>query len=134
MPKITYRVGNDLDREAVLAVYRDSTLGLRRPMDDPERMEAMVRNAQIVVTAWDGDEMVGIARALSDFVYITYLADLAVKESHQRLGIGKELIRLTREQASEKATLLLLAAPAAVDYYPHIGFQRHPQAWMLPGS
>jgi predicted N-acetyltransferase YhbS len=127
---ITYRTGNDLDLDAVIELYRASTLGERRPVDDRERMAAMLRHANLIVTAWDGDLLVGIARSLSDFVYCTYLSDLAVRASHQRQGIGRELIRFTRE-AAPKASLILLAAPKAVDYYPRLGFRSHPSAWML---
>ena len=130
---IDYRTGNDLDLDAVLDVYRASTLGARRPIDDRERMGDMVRNANLVVTAWDGEQLLGISRAITDWVYATYLSDLAVRVSHQRQGIGKELMRRTQE-AAPKAMLLLLAAPAAVDYYPHVGFEHVPQAWALwPG-
>jgi predicted N-acetyltransferase YhbS len=94
-------------------------------------MELMLRNANLVITAWDQDLLVGISRSLSDFTYVTYLSDLAVRESHQRRGIGKELIRRTQD-ASAPATIILLAAPAAEQYYPHIGFLHHPQAWRLP--
>jgi GNAT superfamily N-acetyltransferase len=128
---ITYNTGNDLDLDAVIELYRASTLGARRPIDDRERMAAMIRNANLVVTAWDGDLLVGISRALSDFCYVTYVSDLAVRVSHQKRGIGKELIRRTQTAGGPQALLLLLAAPAAEDYYPHIGFTHHPQAWFL---
>lgn len=127
---ITYRTGNDLDLDAVLELYRASTLGERRPVDDRDRMAAMIRNANLVITAWDGNLLVGIARSVSDFAYCTYLSDLAVRVSHQRAGIGRELIRRTRE-AGGRASLVLLSAPAAVDYYPRIGFERHPAAYWL---
>ena len=127
---ITYRIGNDVDLDAVIELYRASTLGERRPVDDRERMREMLANANLVVTAWEGDLLVGIGRSVSDFSYCTYLSDLAVRVSHQRGGIGRELIRRTREQGG-KATLNLLAAPKAVDYYPRIGFIHHPQAWLL---
>jgi predicted N-acetyltransferase YhbS len=128
---ITYRAGNDLDLNAVVELYVASTLGQRRPVGDKARMGEMLKNADIVVTAWDGDLMVGIARSISDFSYITYLSDLAVRESHQRSGIGKELIRRTQALGGDRATLLLLSAPAAEQYYPKIGFTHHPQAWLL---
>lgn len=114
----------------VIDLYRASTLGERRPIGDRARMEQMLRNANLVITAWDGDLLVGISRALSDFSYVTYLSDLAVRQSHQRQGIGKELMRRT-QQASAPAALILLAAPAAEQYYPHVGFTHHPQAWRL---
>lgn len=90
----------------------------------------MLRNANLVVSAWDGDRLVGIARSVSDFAFCTYLSDLAVQLSHQRRGIGRELMRRTQE-AGGQAQIILLAAPKAVEYYPRVGFQHHPQAWVL---
>lgn len=127
---ITYRTGNDLNLDAVIELYRASTLGERRPVDERERMRLMLQNANLVITAWDGELLVGISRALTDFAYATYLSDLAVRLSHQRHGIGKELMRRTQAVAPQ-ATVILLAAPAAEKYYPHVGFKHHPQAWIL---
>ena len=126
---ITYKVGNDLDLDEVLDLYRASTLGERRPIGDRERMANMIRHANLVITAWEETLLVGISRSLSDFSFNTYLADLAVRKSHQRFGIGRELIRRT-QQAGGQATIVLLSAPAAESYYPHIGFTHHPQAWI----
>jgi predicted N-acetyltransferase YhbS len=132
---IEYRTGNDLDLDQVIELYKASTLGERRPIDERERFAAMLKNANLVITAWDGDLLVGISRSLTDFSYITYLADLAVRVSHQKQGIGKELMRRTQEQGGPKTTLLLLAAPAAEKYYPHVGFKHAPNAWLLkPGE
>jgi predicted N-acetyltransferase YhbS len=131
---ISYRTGNNLDVEAVIELYQSCSLGARRPSDDRERMAGMLANANLVITAWDGDLMVGISRSLTDFAYATYLSDLAVRESHQKLGIGRELIRLTQQAGGPKTSVILLAAPAAVDYYPRIGFTRHDSAWILKGG
>ncbi len=128
---IAYRTGNDLDLDSVIELYRASTLGERRPISDRARMAGMLRNANLVVTAWENELLVGISRALTDFVYVTYLSDLAVRVSHQRRGIGRELIQRTQAAASH-AQIVLLAAPAAEKYYPRIGFTNHPQAWLLP--
>ena len=131
---IAYSVGNRLDIDIVIELYRASTLGERRPVDDRERMRRMLEKANLVVTAWDGPLLAGIARSLSDFTYCTYLSDLAVRAMHQRRGIGKELIRRTQDEAPQ-ATVILLSAPKAVDYYPHIGFTCHESAWILrPGQ
>jgi predicted N-acetyltransferase YhbS len=127
---ISYRTGNDLDLDTVIELYRASTLGERRPIDDRGRVNAMLRNANLVLTAWHDELLVGISRALTDFVYVTYLSDLAVRVSHQKLGIGKELMRRT-QAAAPRAQIVLLAAPAAEKYYPHVGFTHHPQAWVL---
>lgn len=135
MEGIEFRVGNDLPFEKVLHLYRDSTLGERRPIDDHRCLQEMISNASLVVTAWDGEALVGIARSLSDRCYVAYLADLAVAKDYQRRGIGVELVRRTRHELGEGCTLVLLAAPAAEEYYPRIGFRHHPQAWILsPGD
>lgn len=79
-----YQRGNELDLDQVIDLYRASTLGERRPVDDRERMSKMIANANLVITAWDGDLLVGISRSVTDYCYTTYLADLAVRISHQR--------------------------------------------------
>ncbi|HEX3597370.1 MAG TPA: GNAT family N-acetyltransferase [Polyangiaceae bacterium] len=129
---VNYRVGNVLDLDEVIDVYRSSTLGERRPVDDRARMSAMLERANLVVSAWEGSRMIGIARSLSDFAFCTYLSDLAVRREHQRQGIGRELIRRTQAEGGA-ATVLLFAAPAAVDYYPRVGFTAG-SGWMLKAN
>lgn len=128
---LIYKVNEPLDLEAAIAVYRASTLGERRPVDDPERMRQMLANANLVVSAWDGGQLVGISRSVTDWVYCCYLSDLAVSASHQRGGVGKQLIRETQAALGPEAKIILLAAPAAVGYYPHIGFEKHESAWIV---
>jgi GNAT superfamily N-acetyltransferase len=131
MPNITYRTGNDIPLEILIELYNASTLGLRRPVENRETMMAMLQHANLVVSAWDGETLVGIARSLTDFRYVAYLADLAVHQDYQRQGIGIELINHTRAEMGPESFIVLLAAPAAVEYYPKIGFTHHPQAWIL---
>ena len=128
---INYRVGNDLDLDTVFDLYRASTLGDRRPIEDRAILADMIRHANLVVTAWEGNLLVGISRSLTDFSYVAYLADLAVRDSHQKLGIGRELIVRTRAEMGPRSMIVLLAAPAAVDYYPKLGFTKHGSAWVL---
>jgi GNAT superfamily N-acetyltransferase len=134
MDHIDYRIGNDIPLDVVKTLYQESTLGQRRPIDDPGTLAAMMENSNLIVTAWDGDELVGISRTLTDFVYVGYLSDLAVHARCQRQGIGIGLIEHTRAAMGPKSKLILLAAPAAVDYYPRIGFTHHPQAWILSAT
>jgi len=131
MASIQYRYGNDLDVDQTIELYHASTLGERRPVDDRQIMSDMLRHANLVVTAWEEKLLVGIARTLTDFSYVGYLADLAVRASHQRQRIGTALIQKTREQMGSRSMLVLLSAPKAVAYYPTIGFIRHESAWVL---
>lgn len=109
-----------------------STLGERRPVEDLPRLDTMLRQADLIVTARIGGELVGIARAITDFSYCCYLSDLAVDVRHQRRGIGRRLIEATHRAAGLNTALLLIAAPAAESYYPKIGMQHVPSCWMTP--
>lgn len=130
MTAISYRVGLGFSVEDARDLYRASTLGERRPLDDAERFAQMLSAANLVVSAWDDELLVGIARNLTDWVYVTYVADLAVRASHQKRGIGRELLRQTRD-AAPQSQLVLLAAPKAEAYYPRLGFAPHNSAWTL---
>lgn len=113
-------------------VLRRSTLAERRPVDDLPRLERMLRHAGLVVTARDGAGLlVGISRAVTDFSYCCYLSDLAVDVAFQGQGIGRELIRRTHEAAGPGTTLILIAAPKARSYYPHIGMTPHDSCWIV---
>lgn len=131
---ITYQITPDLSSEAFIDILNRSTLGERRPVDDSECIEGMLKNADIIVTAIADEQIVGVARAVTDFSYCCYLSDLAVDVSLQHQGIGKMLIRKMREQLGSKCKLILLSAPAAVEYYPKIGFTQHPSAWVLDST
>jgi len=96
-------------------------------------VRAMLEHADVTVTARVDGKLVGVSRAISDFSYCTYLSDLAVDAAFQRQGIGRELIRRTHEAAGTRTTLILLAAPTAESYYPHVGMRQHHSCWIIPG-
>jgi GNAT superfamily N-acetyltransferase len=130
---ILYSLEPQLSPAEFIDVLRRSTLAERRPVDDPETIAGMLKHADVVVTARaEGGLLVGVSRAISDFAYCTYLSDLAVDEAFQRQGIGQELLRRTHTAAGLNTTLILLAAPAARDYYPRIGMARHDSCWIVP--
>jgi ribosomal protein S18 acetylase RimI-like enzyme len=132
--KIHYETNRSLSEREFTDLLKRSTLAARRPVDDSKCINAMLEHADLLCTAWDGPTLVGVARSVTDFHYCCYLSDLAVDEQYQRKGIGRELIRLTQTQLGPKATLILLAAPQARDYYPKIGFDQHDSAWIIPAE
>src|SRR5215216_7187324 len=95
---IEYKLTPDLDLDQAIELYVASTLGERRPVGDRERMATMFRHANIVITAWDGDLLVGVSRSITDWVWTCYLADLAVRTGYQHSGIGKKLIEHTKKE------------------------------------
>lgn len=127
--EITYEFLEKTDGAEVADAFRRS--GIKRPVDDVERIQRMLDNADIIVTARSNSLLVGVARAITDYSYCCYLSDLAVDTDYQRSGIGKELVRLIQEKIGEEVTLLLVAAPTAVDYYPRIGFEKLDKAFLI---
>ena len=132
---VQYQTEPQLSAEAFVDILRRSTLAERRPVDDLPTIKMMLKNASVIVTArLEDGKLIGVSRAISDMSYCTYLSDLAVDQQHQRQGIGKQLIKHTHQAAGLETTLILLAAPAARNYYPHIGMQQHDSCWLLPSN
>jgi GNAT superfamily N-acetyltransferase len=129
---VAYQQEPHLSPGEFIDVLLRSTLAERRPVQDADRVRRMLTNADPILTARAGGLLVGVSRAITDFAFCTYLSDLAVDEHYQRQGIGRELIRLTHEAAGRDTTLILLAAPKAQTYYPHIGMDRHESCWIIP--
>ena len=129
---VDFAVEPDLTAMEFRNILRRSTLDERRPVYELGTIDGMLANADLIVTARIDELLVGVSRAITDFHFCTYLSDLAVDRDHQRRGIGRELIRRTHEAAGLKTTLILLAAPAAREYYPHIGMTAHDSCWIIP--
>lgn len=129
---ITYTLEPGLTTEDFVEVLRRSTLAERRPVDEKETMKGMLAQADVIFTArTETARLVGVARAITDFHYCTYLSDLAVDVEFQRRGIGRELIKRVHQAVGLKTTLILLAAPAAREYYSHIGMEKNDSCWMI---
>jgi predicted N-acetyltransferase YhbS len=127
---ITYQIENNLTTKEFIDVLNKSSLGERRPVDEPERILKMLEHGNLIITARENNVLVGVARSLTDYLYCTYLSDLAVDQDYQKKGIGKELIRLTKLE-TPRAKLILLSAPKAVEYYPKIGMKQWEQCYVL---
>ncbi len=127
---IAYKIENELSVEDFITVLVNSSLAERRPAKDQDRIKKMLEYGNLIVTARIDGNIVGVARSLTDFVYATYLSDLAVDEKYQNKGIGKELIRHTK-LATPQAKLILLSAPKAINYYPKIGMTKHDQCFYI---
>lgn len=128
--EIFYTDEEPIDADQFIDLLQRSGLAERRPIDDRDRIASMVLNADILMTAWQGDALVGMARSVTDFAYCCYLSDLAVDRKLQRQGIGAALLGHTTAQLAPKCQLILLSAPEAEAYYPTQGFATHSSAWV----
>lgn len=130
--EMEYATEPDLSAQEFIDVLNRSGLGVRRPVDQPERISRMIQYASLMVTARENGRLIGIARSVCDFAYCCYLSDLAVDAAFHGRGVGKRLIEITQELAGEESMVLLLEAPMAKGYYEHVGFSHSDNAWMLP--
>jgi len=128
---IIYEVKEKISSKVFIDILKRSTLGERRPIDNEKCIQGMLDHADILVVAMDGEKNVGVARAISDFNYASYLSDLAVDKAYQKRGIGQGLIAKVKEQLEVGCKIILLSAPDAVGYYPKVGFVGHDSAWVL---
>ncbi|OBZ17059.1 GNAT family N-acetyltransferase [Bacillus sp. FJAT-26390] len=126
---IRYQEGKVVSAADLSTVFANS--GIKRPYQDLERMQKMIDHADVIISAWDGEKLVGIARAITDYAYCCYLSDLAVDKAYQRNGIGKQLVERLRESLGAEVSLVLLSSPIAVDYYPRIGFTHSDKCYVI---
>ena len=131
--ELTYTTKKLISVESYVDLISSTSLKDRRPLNDYDRIEQMLKKASLTVTAWDGNELVGIARSVTDFAYCCYVSDLAVRGKYQKKGIGKKLLQITKDNIHNNAKIILLAAPQAEEYYPHIGFEKHNAAFVSSG-
>ncbi len=126
---IHYSIDKRPSAEQIIELYNDS--GLPRPTQDTERIRTMYENSNLIVTAWDDELLVGVARSLTDWAWACYLSDLAVRDSYKKEGIGRRLISLTKETVGGQSMLLLLSVPSAMDYYPKVGFEKQNSSFIM---
>jgi len=127
--EIDYRDDAPVSAEQLSDLFRRS--GIRRPVDDLPRLEAMIRHAALMVTAWQSGNLAGVARSLTDWRYCCYLSDVAVDRALQHRGIGTELVRRTKAEVGDESMLLLLSAPEAMGFYERVGLEAVANGWMI---
>ena len=128
---IRYSTDKPVDIEQVIHLYKTSFIELKRPVEDKDKMQALIEHANVVISAWDNSTLVGLCRGFSDFNFVTYISDLAVLNNYQNQGIGKELLAKVREFTDHSTRLVLLSNVSANAYYDKLGFSRHDRAWVL---
>lgn len=129
LENITFKLNESLRIEDIIQVFDSS--GIVRPTDDESRIAVMFKNSNLIISAWDNDRLIGVARALTDFSYCCYLSDLAVNKDYQNRGVGKKMVEIIKNKLGEKVMFLLLSVPSAMEYYPKIGFEKVPNGFII---
>ncbi len=128
---IEFKINLPISADQFINLLHESGLAERRPVHNRECIEGMVTNSNLMVSAWDDNKLIGIARSMTDFHYACYLSDLAVNRNYQQSGIGRQLQSITQQQLGPECKLILVAAPDANPYYEHLGYTHNPRCWIL---
>lgn len=115
-----------------MRLLEESALAHQRLIKGADAVQQMLEQSNLTATAWVGGRLIGMARAITDFQQVCFLADLAVSEEFQLKAIGTTLQALIQQQLGEYCQLVTLALPKSNRYYPKLGFQEHPRCWVLP--
>ncbi|MDQ6421766.1 GNAT family N-acetyltransferase [Paenibacillus sp. LHD-117] len=126
---ITYAENKKLHAKDVAKVFKNS--GIKRPYDDLDRIQRMIDHSDLIISAWDENKLIGIARAITDFSYCCYLSDLAVDQEYQNQSIGKNLVNRLQLLLGDETSLVLLSSPGAIHFYHKIGFEKSDKAFVI---
>jgi GNAT superfamily N-acetyltransferase len=105
--------------EAVDVLYR-APLGQRR---DPEQLRLACLASYAAVFAFDGQTLVGMARATSDGVFQAAVYDMVVLPEYQGQGIGREILKRLCDQLPVD-NIILYAVPGREEFYSKCGFRK----------
>jgi len=117
---IEYSLKKTVNYDGLVKLFNQA--GWSDKTSDLDRLQLMVENSQIVVTAWDEEKMIGFARCVTDYVYNGQINNVIVDQEYRGRGIGKGLVSIILAD-SKKVTYILRGDPDNIDFYKQIGFK-----------
>ncbi len=108
-----------VDWEAVCEIIRLAPLGTR----DPDKLCAAAANSYAVCTAYEGEQLIGFGRAISDGQCQSAIYDVVVRPEFQGRGIGKAIMKALLEKLPPGGPVLIYAAPGKQEFYRQFGFE-----------
>ena len=120
-PSIQFRATRDVPFESVVALYQSLRWSAA---EKPEALCQGLANSHSVVTAWDGDKLVGLGNTLSDGHLVVYYSHLLVLPAYQGRGIGTRLMRMLLARYEGFHQHVVIADGRAIEFYRKLGFER----------
>ena len=111
----------DIPQEAIVALYKANGWSAA---DKPETLCSALYNSHSLVSAWDGDVLVGLGNAISDGYLVVYYPHLLVHPDYHSQGIGQLLVAKLQETYRDFHMQMLTADGEAIDFYKKVGFER----------
>lgn len=109
-----------VDWEELSHLYRIAPLGDKKPAD----LKIAFSNSRFTCFVFDSGKLIGAGRALADGIDCSYICDVAVLPSHQKLGIGKSIVSRLVELSKSHKKIILYAYPGKESFYRQLGFKR----------
>lgn len=109
-----------LDPNKILELYKENEWS---SAEKPELLIPALNNSHLLVSAWDGEKLVGLANAISDGHLVVYYPHLLVHPDYQRKGIGKMIVSKLQEKYHSFHQQMLVADGEAIDFYKKCGFE-----------
>ncbi|CAA9561228.1 hypothetical protein AVDCRST_MAG81-669 [uncultured Synechococcales cyanobacterium] len=131
--QITYSETRELPLEKVVALYKANDWSAA---DKPELLLSALKNSHGLVSAWDGETLVGVGNAISEGYLVVYYPHLLVLPSHQSQGIGRSIMQRLMSNYQDFHMHLLVADGQAIEFYKKCGFERAGQTesmWIYQG-
>ncbi len=128
LPKVTFRDGGDIDPEKLVALYQQAPWAKGRTLADARDM---LRHTDVAITAWDGSNLIGFGRVLTDYVYRASIWDVIVDKRYQGQGVGSELVRRILHHPRLVRVELFWLCTRMPGFYERLGFSSKTQVGMV---
>ena len=120
---ITYRTTKEFTPESLQRLFQSVRW---ESGNYPDKLARAMANSTAVVSAWDGDRLVGLVRALSDGETVAFLHYLLVDPAYQGQHIGDELMRrILAPMADLLYVKIMPSNPATIPFYARYGFRQY---------
>lgn len=119
-----------IDLIQLQALFQTSAFWARdRKLED---LAIALKNSDPVISAWDGDRLIGFARATSDGIYRATIWDVVVHPDYQGAGLGRKLVQtvLSHPRVSRVERLYLMTT-SQQEFYQRIGFETNRTTTMV---
>jgi aralkylamine N-acetyltransferase len=114
----------------IISLYRTAGWWSKDIPDDPHLVERIIAGSHCFIVATEGEEIVGMGRAISDRASDAYIQDLTVKETYREMGVGTEIVNriLSRLEKDGIKWIALIAEKNSHKFYEHLGYKIMPDS------
>ena len=125
---VTFSEKKELQPEQLLKLLHQAPWAKHRTLEDAREM---LRHTDVVLCAWDGDQLIGFGRVLTDFVYRATIWDVIVDKAYQRQGIGADIVQRILQHPKLKRVELFWLCTRRPAFYEKFGFSAKEQTGMV---